>query len=843
MRHSILFLILLFVSCSLFAVEYPDFSAMSDDAMLDTIERKTLDFFLTEVNSGAYLTHDRAKNFSTDNNDSVYAPIASGFGMIAICIAHRRGWISKQDAYDRIYPVLNYFLNAPENAAPSPTVLVQNKGFFYHYLDSGGKRTWTSELSTIDTAFFAAGALFAGQYFKQLDGDTTLWNKADQIYRRIDWDWMLAGNNYLDWGWNPEFRFSEGEISGFSEGIFAYILAMGSPTHPLIDSSGWAAINRDTTSYKNLSYIYEKGNNSLFAYQYPGLLINFAGKRDAFACYAENTYKATLHNHLYVYDNRSLYETYGQYSWGLGASDDVDGGYTMYGNGHNEDGTISIANLMTAISELPGPVISSIRYLYDNYKSELWGNYGFCESYNSAITKSSAWNLPNMWRDPEIIGIQSGAAMFAIENYRTGFVRDTFSSISYVQNGLSALGFASDNIAPAKVTGLIANTRLNESKTSAYVYSLQWISPGDDNYSIDISSGLYEIRFSTNAVDSWEKSPPNYLYYDSLIRSTGTVAGSAQSVVLTSLSGGDYLYFRVKAADKYFNWSPESDQLTVYLGTSPIISPRYVYQTLLPSYYEISGHEFEDGAGVSLVRSGEQDIPAQGAAVINRNKIGCSFGLASKTTGYWDIVVTTGGAGSTYFSPSGFEIRPMSVDSITPAYICNNTPNSQPFTITGQGFIDGATVIFTASGQNSINADDVTVESSTTITCKINPGAIKAGYGNIIVSAASFTAELKSALEIKHLPPLSFSSLKIYPNPYSRSTNAGGIVLSNFPADPEVKIYNIAGEIVKDFGIVSGNEDITWDMRNNSGSLVASGIYILSFKSPAGSAARKIAIK
>ena len=41
------------------------------------------------------------------------------------------------------------------------------KGFYYHFLDMvSGKRVWTCELSTIDSALLLAGMLTAAEYFR-----------------------------------------------------------------------------------------------------------------------------------------------------------------------------------------------------------------------------------------------------------------------------------------------------------------------------------------------------------------------------------------------------------------------------------------------------------------------------------------------------------------------------------------------------------------------------------------------------------------------------------------------------------------------------------------------------
>ena len=59
-----------------------------------------------------------------------------------------------------------------------------------------------SELSSIDTALLLAGVLTVRQCFA---GDAEISALADAIYRRVDFDWMLAGDPLLlSHGWKPE---------------------------------------------------------------------------------------------------------------------------------------------------------------------------------------------------------------------------------------------------------------------------------------------------------------------------------------------------------------------------------------------------------------------------------------------------------------------------------------------------------------------------------------------------------------------------------------------------------------------------------------------------------------
>ena len=68
----------------------------------------------------------------------------------------------------------------------------QERGWFYHFVNlQTGARAWQSELSSIDTALLLAGVLTVRRCFAD---DAEVVRYADAIYRRVDFQWMLAGS-------------------------------------------------------------------------------------------------------------------------------------------------------------------------------------------------------------------------------------------------------------------------------------------------------------------------------------------------------------------------------------------------------------------------------------------------------------------------------------------------------------------------------------------------------------------------------------------------------------------------------------------------------------------------
>ena len=125
-----------------------------------------------------------------------------------------------------------------------------------------------TEISSIDTALLIAGVIVAGEYFK----GTEIEELANDIYKRVDWPWMLNGAKTLSHGFRPESGFIPYRWSDYNEATIIYILAIGSPTHPIAPNC-WCAWSRTPFNiYKEFRFF---GAPALFTHQYSHILIDF----------------------------------------------------------------------------------------------------------------------------------------------------------------------------------------------------------------------------------------------------------------------------------------------------------------------------------------------------------------------------------------------------------------------------------------------------------------------------------------------------------------------------------------------------------------------------------------
>ncbi len=408
-----------------------DARAQSTAAVLDTIQHATFDYFWYEANAANGLIKDR----STATSPASIAAV--GFGLSAICVGVDHGWITREAGRDRVLTTLRTFWYGPQGSGASG--IIGYKGLFYHWLDmSTATRTWSCELSTIDTALLMAGILDSKQYFTGGDAaEDSIRTLADAIYQRADWEFMRNGAQGIYMGWKPGTGFSGyGLWQGYNEAMILYLLALGSPTHPVPASTWtyWMSGYQWTTQYGQTYIIFPP----LFGHQYSHCWVDFRTSQDAFMrvkgiTYFENSRRATLAQRAYAAANPYGWTGYSDSLWGLTASD-IKNGYSARGAPptQNDDGTITPSAPGGSIAFAPDEVIPVLRNLYLNYPAA-WGTYGFRDAFNLSLNPD--------WYDTDFLGIDEGPIVLMIENYLHSSVWLRFNRNPDVQRGLERAGF------------------------------------------------------------------------------------------------------------------------------------------------------------------------------------------------------------------------------------------------------------------------------------------------------------------------------------------------------------------------------------------------------------------
>lgn len=383
-----------------------------DGQFIVLLEKKVFQYFQNEQDTQTGLIKDR----STPGSPASIA--ATGFGLVAYCIAEKNGWLSRVEASQKVLKILT---TLSENAS-------KEHGFFYHFLDSKtGKRWADSEVSSMDTALLMAGVLFVSQYFPNSEVSA----RARDLYNAVEWDWMTKSpEELLYMRWTPEKGFSDSSLWNMSaEEMILYLLAMGSPTHPIAEKA-WTQWERKTYQEGDFEFIADP-QCSLFTNLYSQAFIDFRNQHDAFANYWKNAQKAVLANRAFCISRKQDFQGYGPEGWGISASDGPRG-YRAYGAKEGEhDGTLAPYALIASLPLAPDVAFPAIKKMLISYGSKIWGPYG----------PTSAFNPTEKWFSHDTIGIDEGIMVLMIENYRSELVWKTFMKESVIQNALKKAGF------------------------------------------------------------------------------------------------------------------------------------------------------------------------------------------------------------------------------------------------------------------------------------------------------------------------------------------------------------------------------------------------------------------
>jgi len=388
----------------------------ADDAFLEELEKSNFLYFMEQASPQTGLVKDRAK-VSGPDNILVASIAATGFGLTALCIGHKRGYIGLNDARNRAVITLRSLWNK----------LPTHRGFFFHFANvNTGERMWESEISSVDTAILLCGMLTCRKYFEAHSEITRL---AYAIFNRVDWSWLAEDTSLLSLGWAPEIGFLSYRWQSYSELMMMYLLGLGSLKHPL-PPDAWTAWKRTTFEYDGLRYI---GSYApLFVHQYSQAWFDFRGKRDRYADYFQNSIVASEAHRRFCIELGKTYSDYGEDLWGITASDSQKG-YVVWGGPPTTgpiDGTVVPSAAAGSLPFLPQPSMRVLRTMKDRYP-KAWSRYGFVNAFNP---------LKN-WYDSDVIGIDTGITMLMAENARTGFVWDVFMKNLEAQRGMQRAGF------------------------------------------------------------------------------------------------------------------------------------------------------------------------------------------------------------------------------------------------------------------------------------------------------------------------------------------------------------------------------------------------------------------
>lgn len=114
-------------------------------------------------------------------------------------------------------------------------------------------------------------------------------------------------------------------------------------------------------------------------------------------------------------------------------------------------------------------------------------------------------------------------------------------------------------------------------------------------------------------------------------------------------------------------------------------------------------------------------------------------------------------------------------------------------------------------------------------------GTIDSNLGNITTQGQAYSTAVSANIifDTPPSPSLNLGDAHVFPNPCKVYEGNKYITFIYLTSDAVIKIYTIAGELVRTLN-KSGTANLTnrmaWDLKNNEGETVASGIYIYLIK-------------
>lgn len=448
------------------------------EAFSEDLSRRTFRYFWETTDTKRCLAPDRWPS----NPFSSIA--ATGFALTAYGIGAERGYVTRNEAAVRTRDCLRFYWTAPQG--PATQGVTGHKGFFYHFLkNEDGTRSRQTELSTVDTTLLLGGVLFAQSYFDRRNAvEAEIRELADKIYARVDWNFVQRENSKIPsgnggsgkaiaMGWYPEKQdFGTHDWVGYNEGMLIYILAAGSPTHPVgreAWDNGWAAkLQEDWGTYRGYEHLQFE---PLFGHQYSHVWVDFRGIQDSFMHakgidYFENSRRATLSQQAYGAANPDEWVGYSGTMWGWTASDGptnaangllVNGkprkfmGYSARGVSAVrvvDDGTIVPTAPGGSIPFAPEQTLTALMTMRQTYGARLYTDYGFKDAFNPSYTFVDAGSRsgtvdPQLgWVARDHLGIDQGPILAMLENHRSGLVWKVMRKNPHVRRGLTRLGFS-----------------------------------------------------------------------------------------------------------------------------------------------------------------------------------------------------------------------------------------------------------------------------------------------------------------------------------------------------------------------------------------------------------------
>jgi hypothetical protein len=398
----------------------------ADRDFLLHLQRLALTYFLdNQTTLGLIL--DRQSNHGPPRSQGICSTAATGMGFIALALASATPYrlLTRAEAVQRIRTGLQAVLGLPHD-----------QGIVAHFIDATGAAWGIDTCSTVETSWLVAGALWAAAFLR----DSELETLATRLFERIDWQYWTApelpgGGALLRHGKDRHGRFLAGcwdRLNG--ETLFMYVLATGAAEGRAWSPQCWSALQPCYGTVAGMRF--NNADLGLFVFQYGLDLLDLqTWHSPGLVDLCREAQVAVRANHRHCQSLADTFVTYRRY-WGLSAGDGPGqpperDTYRAYAPTGPVDGTAHLTATLASVAQAPDLVLENLRQAQHERQLHARGRYGF-----------SPINVDHGWVGRDMIGIDAGAAVLALDNYlANNRVRTDFQNLPWIQRGMRRLGF------------------------------------------------------------------------------------------------------------------------------------------------------------------------------------------------------------------------------------------------------------------------------------------------------------------------------------------------------------------------------------------------------------------
>ena len=420
--------------------------SMTDDELLTMLQETCFHYYWEGAHPGSGMIRE-----NLPGNDRIVATGASGFGIMALVVGAERGFITREQAVERLNQITTFLEKAPRYHGAWSHFMDGKTGEslpVFDVIDSGG--------DLVETSFLIQGLLAARQYFnRSMPQEIELTKRITHLWETVEWDWYRKSQDgdALFWHWTPEWSwFINHRLTGFNETMIVYLLAIASPTHgvaPELYYTGWAGQSEAARLYRkgwsgssegehyaNRTKYYEiklavgvGSGGPLFFAHYSYLGFDPHSLTDLYTNYFANNRNLALINRAYSINNPGKHKGYGADAWGLTASDGPRGYVPEAPDLQDDQGTLAPTGALASFPYTPDASMAAFKHFYRDLGDRAWGIYGPIDAYN----------LDNDWWSPIYMGLNQAPITVMVENYRTGLLWKLFQSNPEIQSMLKKL--------------------------------------------------------------------------------------------------------------------------------------------------------------------------------------------------------------------------------------------------------------------------------------------------------------------------------------------------------------------------------------------------------------------